>query len=138
MKRFFIVFLVVIGCSPKALTYLNEETRFDRFQTYRLLNSKLERTNLSKEGREIMDILEASIRSEMKRRGYEESNLSPDLVLRYEISTNRFTSTNNGGGPFAPTISTRMYLQSVVILDLTDASKKKMFWQSSFLVLKLS
>ena len=132
MKRFFIVFLVVAGCSPKALTYLNEETRFDKFQTYRLLNSKLERTNLSKEGRDIMDLLESSIKAEMSKRGYQESNLSPDLVLRYEITTNRFTSTNTGGSPFVPTISTRTYLQSVVIIDLTDASQKKMFWQSSY------
>ena len=69
--------IVLVGCAPKALTYLNEEeAKFKQYKTYRLLNTKLERTNLSKDGREILDIVEYAIRGKMKERGYEESNLS--------------------------------------------------------------
>lgn len=113
--------------------YLNEEgAEFQNFQTYRLINTKLDRTNLSKEGRDILDILEGAIKNEMKRRGYEESNLSPDLVLRYEITTSRHTDTNVNVSPYGAPPTTSTYLESLIIIDLTDASRKKMFWQSSY------
>ncbi|MCP4459241.1 MAG: DUF4136 domain-containing protein [Cytophagales bacterium] len=133
-KRFFILILVATSCAPKAITYLNEEATFQNFNTFRILNTKLDRTNLSKEGRDILDLIELSIRENMIDRGYQESNLSPDLILRYDISTNRRSNSNNNtnASPFTPTVSSSTYFESIILLDLTDAQKKKMFWQSSY------
>jgi len=132
IKRFFVVLLVASSCSPKAITYFNKEVKFQNFQTYRILNTKLDRTNLSKDGREILDLLEYSIREKMKERGYQESNISPDLILRYEINTTKGASSTPNNYPLNPTVTTRIYMESIILLDLTDAKKKKMFWQSSF------
>ncbi len=132
MKRLFIAFLISASCTPKAITYLNEQVPFQTYNTYRILNTKLDRTNLSKEGRNIIDVLEFSIRKKMNDRGYQESNLSPDLILRYEISTNRYTTSSSKASPFTPTVSTKTYMESIILLDLTDTKKKKMFWQSSY------
>ena len=132
VKRLFVLFFIVSSCAPTAITYLNEEAKFQNFKTYRILNTKLDRTNLSKDGREVLDLLEFSIREKMKERGYQESNLSPDLILRYEIATNRNTSSNTNRSPLAPSVSTRSYLESIILIDLTDANRRKMFWQSSY------
>lgn len=132
VNRFLILLFIASSCAPRAITYLNEEVKFQNFNTYRILNTKLDRTNLSKEGRAILDLLEASIREEMSERGYQESNLAPDLILRYEIATNRHTGSNNNTSPFTRNVSTRVYMQSIILLDLTDANRKKMFWQSSY------
>jgi hypothetical protein len=132
-NRLVIVLLVLSGCAPKALTYLNEEgVKFQNFQTYRIINTKLDRTNLSKEGREIIDIVEASLREKMKDRGYEESNLGPDLILRYDISTNRQTESSRNYSPYGAPVTSRSYLESLIIVDLTDAKREKMFWQGSY------
>lgn len=109
------------------MTYFNEEVKFQNFSTYRILSTKVDRTNLSKKGYIILDLLEFSIREKMRVRGYQESNLSPDLILRYEISTNQY-ATNTNSSPFTPNTS----MKSIILLDLTDAEKKKMFWQSSY------
>jgi hypothetical protein len=136
-----LLYIVVIAslmgaCAPKAITYLNEETKFQNYKTYRLVNPKMEKTNLSKEGREIIDIVEQTIHENMRARGYQESNLDPDLILRYELITNRQTETNrntlNPYGYYGPAFTTTTYLQSVIILDIADADKKKMIWQSSY------
>ena len=125
--------LLAIGCSPKALSFfLEEEAKLEQYQTYRLLNTKLERTNLSKDGREIIEIVEYAIKEKMRERGYEESNLGPDLILRYEIVTNQYGDGSANSGPFGPPVSSRTFLESLVIIDLLDAEKRKMFWQSSY------
>lgn len=131
--RLLLLAFLASSCAPKALTYLMEEgVRFQEFQTYRLINTKLERTNLSKEGREIIDVLEAQIRKEMKIRGYEESNLGPDLILRYDIATNQMTESTSNFSPYGPPVTTRTFLESVIIVDLLDARKDKMFFQASY------
>jgi len=111
---------------------MEEGVRFQEFNTYRLINTKLERTNLSKEGREIIDVLEGRIRDEMKTRGYEESNLGPDLILRYDIATNQMTESTSNFSPYGPPVTSRTFLESVIIIDLLDASKDKMFFQASY------
>lgn len=133
INRFVVVLLILSSCAPKALTYLNEEgVKFQNFQTYRIVNTKLDRTNLSKEGREIIDIVEAALRNKMNERGYEESNLGPDLILRYDISTNRQTETSTNFSPYGPPVTSRTFLESLIIVDLTDAGREKMFWQGSY------
>lgn len=136
VNRFFIVFLIATSCTPKAISYLNEEVKFQHFNTYRLLNTKLERTNLSKKGRSNLDFLEFSIREKMKERGYLETNLSPDLILRYEIVANRQTGTNTISRSISRSISSPVSSkttgESIILLDLTDAQHKKIFWQSSY------
>lgn len=127
-----ILIFLLTGCAPKAITYfLEEEARLEQYQTYRILNTKLERTNLSKDGREVLDILELAIREKMRERGFEESNLGPDVILRYEIVTNQFTEGSNNG-PFGPPVSSRTFMESLIIIDLLDAERRKMFWQSSY------
>lgn len=134
MIRYLLILSVFCAsCTPKALSYFNKEAAdFEDYKTYRLLNTKLERTNLSKEGREILDILEQEIKEEMNKRGYELSNLDPDILLRYEISTNLQTANNRNFGPYGPPVSSRTYRESVIILDMMDAERRKMFWQGSY------
>ena len=137
MKRLvsvLIIFLfVLVGCAPKAMTYFNEEeAKLENYLTYRLLNTKRERTNLSKDGREILDLIESTVRRKMKERGYEESNLSPDLILRYEIITNQRSENGTRSGVSGTPVSSRTFFESLIIIDLLDIEKRKMFWQGSF------
>ncbi len=133
VNRLLILLIIAAVCSPKALTYLNEEdVRFQELQTYRLVNTKLERTNLSKEGREIIDVLESTIRAQMKERGYEESNLGPDLILRYDIATNQRSESRSNYSPYGPPVTSRTFMESVIIVDLVDTRRDKMFWQASY------
>ena len=133
VNRYLIILLLLSSCAPKALTYLNEEdVKFQNFRTYRIINTKLDRTNLSKEGREIIDLVEASLRNKMNERGYEESNLGPDLILRYDISTNRRTESTTNYTPYGPPVTSRTFLESLIIVDLTDTRRDKMFWQGSY------
>ena len=131
MKQLSILLLVTFSCAPKAITYFHEETDFRNFQTYRILNTKLDRTNLSKDGRDILDLLEFSIREKMKERGYQESNLSPDLILRYDISTNP-NAPSNRNNESSRSVDNRIYLESIILVELSKTRPKKMFWQSSY------
>lgn len=71
----------------------------------------------------------------MARRGYEESSVTPDLTLRYEVTSNTRVEINNSQvnpyfyQPFP--ITTRTIYQSILLLELFD-SNKKLVWQGSY------
>ena len=125
--------LALSSCAPKALSFLiDESAHFEDYQTYRLINTRIDRTNLSKEGRDILDVLEETIRAKMAERGYEESNLDPDLIMRYDIVTSQHSQTNYSASPFGPPVTTTNYMESLIIMDFTDTYHDKLFWQSSY------
>ena len=71
----------------------------------------------------------------MNRRGYQTSNVNPDLTLRYEVTSNTRVEINSNQvnpyfyQPFP--VTTRTIYQSTLLLELFD-SNNKLVWQGSY------
>lgn len=136
MKRWpLLLFILVTSCSPKVVSYVNERAHFSQFATYRLVSAKSESKNVTPENTTIFDLIKENIHQQMARRGYEESSVTPDLTLRYEVTSNTRVEINNSQvnpyfyQPFP--ITTRTIYQSILLLELFD-SNKKLVWQGSY------
>ncbi len=134
MKIWFLLLLATISCTPKIVTYINTNSNFKSFESYRLVSSQLESTNVAPENSFIFDLIKDHIHSQMERRNYKTSNISPDLLLRYEITSNTRVQTNTTQDPFllTPTqVNSRLIYESVLLLELYDQNKK-LVWQGSY------
>jgi len=69
----------------------------------------------------------------MSRRGYSETKAKPDLLFRYEIVANTRTEStvNNTSFYSVPTVNTRTFLESALLIDLKQRDNKKLVWQAS-------
>ncbi|MEO1256509.1 MAG: DUF4136 domain-containing protein [Bacteroidota bacterium] len=134
MRYFILISLILIGCSPRIVSYVNPKAAFENFQTYRLVSAKLESKNVSPQNTSIFDLIKQNIHQEMNKRNYEVSNVSPDLTLRYEITSNTRVEVNNFQDPFLfrpNQINSRTIYESILLLELYD-QKKKLVWQGSY------
>ncbi|MEQ6168874.1 DUF4136 domain-containing protein [Ekhidna sp. MALMAid0563] len=136
MKRWLLLlYLVATGCSPKIVSYVNERAKFGQFETYRLVSAKSESKNVTPENTTIFDLIKENIHQQMTRRGYQTSNVTPDLTLRYEVTSNTRVEINNNQvnpyfyQPFP--VTTRTIYQSILLLELFD-SNNKLVWQGSY------
>ncbi|SNS76585.1 protein of unknown function [Ekhidna lutea] len=133
-KWIFIAFISLSGCSPRVVSYLNENAHFKTFETYRLVSAKSESKNVAPENSMIFDLIRQNIHNEMERRDYIKSNVTPDLTLRYEVVSNtRVENDNNQNFGLYPTfrINSRTIYESILLLELTDQNKK-LVWQGSY------
>lgn len=129
---FFWLFLLS-GCGSPVVRYLNERADFSSFESYQLVNVKINKRQLSAQTTELLGILEGRVRYHMEDlRNYQPTELAPDLVLRYELVSATSTPTNvNPGTPFTPpTLNTQVLYESVVLLELYH--QKKLVWQGSY------
>ena len=134
MKIWYLVFLLAFGCSPRIVTYVNERAGFNTFESYRLVSSQLESKNVSPENTQIFDMIKENIHYQMGRRNYKSSNISPDLLLRYEITSNTRVETSTVQDPFfitPPQVNSRMIYESVLLLELYNQNQK-LVWQGSY------
>ncbi|MEM9895962.1 MAG: DUF4136 domain-containing protein [Bacteroidota bacterium] len=139
MKKLFLLALVCSACSQNVVRYVNDRAKFDRYETFLLTSTKVDSKNLSKVNSQILKELKKEIQYQMNRRDYQESNIGPDLILRYELAStvsggiNR--PTNNlspfySAFPIAP-LNFRSIFESVLILELFDKNRK-LIWQASY------
>lgn len=140
MKKwlFLISILLLFGCSPKAISYLNTEAEFDEFTSFRVVSVKLEGRKVEPESTKLFEDIKTQIISQMKARSYEQSSISPDLTLRYELSSTTRTEQNSNSNNFNNTFgypnyssSSRNIYESILLLELYD-SEKKLVWQGSY------
>ena len=127
MRIYFLLLLVTISCSPRIVSYVNPKSKFKSFESYRLVSSQLSSKNVNPENSLIFDLIKENIHNEMDRRKYKTSNISPDLLLRYEITSNTRVQTNTTQDPFliTPTqVNSRLIYESVLLLELYDQNKK--------------
>ena len=130
----FIWLIFVFSCNPKVVSYLNERSSFRTFETYRIVSAKLESKNVTPDNTLIFDLIKDNIQEQMSLRGYKKSNITPDLTLRYEVTSNtRVETTTNQVSPFFPVfnVNTRTIYESVLLLELFNKNKK-LVWQGSY------
>jgi len=140
MKKWFPVVLIALSaCSPKVVSFVNEKAGFHQFETYRLVSAKSEPKNFTPENTQIFDLIRENIHTQMQRRGYEKSSITPDLTLRYEVTSNTRVEINNNTqfnpyyNPYYPAfpVTSRTIYESVLLLELFD-NNNKLVWQGSY------
>ncbi len=137
MARLLIILCVIIcGCNPKVIHYLNESAPYSGFNTFQITNLKIRNGETSTDGKEIMAYIESNIIQEMKRRGYQ-AKKDPDIVVRYELISNQQTDVNvdNFGfyNPMNPyrNITVRTFLESALLIEIINLKTNKAVWHAS-------
>lgn len=141
MPRYLSIFtgfaLCFSGCSPRVIHFVNSSANFESYNTFVVVNYKVNNAGLSPEGLEIISGIVEVINGEMIRRGYDISHQDPDLLVRYEIISNQRTEVNQNTSPFYPSLnwgssfSTRTFLESALLIEIMDVETKKVIWQAS-------
>jgi len=135
MKKWLLISIVIVSsCSPKIVSHVNTKAKFSQFETYRLVTAKSESDVISSANTQVVDLIKDQVKDQMSIRGYELSNISPDLTLRYEITSNTRVDINNTQvSPLYPQVpvNSRTIYESALLLELID-SKNKLVWQGSY------
>lgn len=136
MKKWLILTLfLAFGCSPKVVSYLNPKAKFKTYETYRLVSAKLDSKNVTPENTMVFDLIKENIHSQMKVRRYQQSNVTPDLTLRYEVTSSTRVENNTSQNNFYAypryQITTRTIYESVLLVELLDTNSK-LVWQGSY------
>ena len=134
MKKWLLLILILIfGCNPKVVSYLNQNSKFKEFQTYRIVTTKADSRNITPENTSVFDLIRENIHKEMNKRSYKQSSIDPDLILRYEVtsSTRVESNSNQAGSYYSPQITTRTIYKSILLVEVFDQNKK-LVWQGSY------
>jgi len=135
MNRFFIVSVIIFlfGCSNRIVSYINPNSAFKSFATYRMVNPKLDNSQLANNLNPVFHTIKSAISEEMSKRGYELSAAAPDLTLRYELASATRVQTNMNQDPFSPfsRVTSTTIHEAVLLLELY-AINKKLIWQGSY------
>lgn len=136
MIKWLAIFLLISACAPRVVHFTNESSNFRKYETFDLVNLKVSRLDLSPEGEKLISDIEKAIFSEMTRREYRYASTNPTLLIRYEIISNQETDVSYNNSPigsafYGPSITIRTFLQSALLLEIIDASTKKLVWQAS-------
>ena len=128
-----ILVVFVYSCSPKVVSFVNDDSKFDQYGTYLVVNYKVNNAELSKQGLELLNNIEMQLQTQLNRRGYQAVSSKPDIILRYEFISNNNSRSNVNRNPYDPfvTINTRTFRESILLFELTDRKTKKLIWQAS-------
>lgn len=128
----FVLLVTLAGCSQRVITYSNPKANYQGYETYRMVSPKLD-NKLSPETSTAYEVIKENISREMDRRNYIKSSVSPDLTLRYELSSSTRVETTTSQSFYYPTfqINTRTIHEAVLLLELFDENKK-LVWQGSY------
>ena len=132
-----IVLLISSSCSRKVIHFTNSEASFQNYSSFTVVNFKA-KEGLSPEGETIIQLIYDQIRAQMERREYRRSG-DPDLLVRFELISNQrveveqYNSSQYSYSPYYPNryFRTRTYLESALLIEITDRSTKKLVWQAS-------
>ncbi|MFT6865643.1 MAG: hypothetical protein ACJA08_000466 [Cyclobacteriaceae bacterium] len=140
MKKWLFIFPIILLCkcaTVKVIHFVNEDASFKSYTNFSVVNYKTQGVDISAEGSLLFNEIETNIENQMFRREYQKSNLNPDIIVRYEIISNQVSETRtvspyaNPYSGFGPSFSTRTFLESALLIELTDISTRKMVWQGS-------
>lgn len=128
----FVLIVLIAGCSQKVVSYTNPKSSYQSFETYRIVNPKLD-NKLSNESSIAYEQIKKNITNEMSRRDYEISSVAPDLILRYELASSTRVQTTTSQSLIYPSyrIDSRTIHEGVLLLELLDQNKK-LVWQGSY------
>ncbi len=134
MFRWSILFLfLAASCAPKVIHFTNDD-QLGNFSSYVLLNFKVGDRQTSPEGRQLISLIERKLQEEMSLKGYRRVTAEePDLLLRYELVATRRTRTDVNPVPFSAysTVNTRVFQESILLVELTNRKNRKLVWQGS-------
>jgi hypothetical protein len=131
------IFSYLISCSPRIIQFVNDQARFDQFNDYIIVGLKGQNMQKIVDDDKIIDRIEEAIHSELGRRGYAPNKQDPDLIVRYEvISSTKTQDTNQTMSPFqytgyGPIYNFRTVIESILLVEILDASNQKLVWQAS-------
>lgn len=130
---YLIIVFFLVACSPKVVRFVNDDSKFDQYGTYLVVNYKVNNAELSKEGLELLNNIEMQLQKQLNRRGYQAASTRPDILLRYEFISNNNSRSSVNNNPYDPfvTINTRTFRESILLFELTDRKTKKLIWQAS-------
>lgn len=135
MKKWLIPVLsvLIIGCNPKVVSYQNPKASYSTFETYRVVSPKIDNNQIDKETVTIFNTIRGTIEGQMSKRGYSLSSISPDLTLRYELTSGTRVQTSTQQSPFfrAPMVNSQTIIESFLLLELYN-QKQKLVWQGSY------
>lgn len=140
MKKWLFLFSILFSqsCSQKVISYLNANAKFEQFTSFRIVSVKLEGRKVQTESTKIFEDIKTQIIDQMSKRSYVQSSISPDLTLRYELSSTSRTEQNNNNNSFNNVIgypnyniSSRTIYESILLMELYDQNKK-LVWQGSY------
>ncbi|MEO9484806.1 MAG: DUF4136 domain-containing protein [Ekhidna sp.] len=134
MKKCSLLIIVfIVSCNPKVVSFVNPKSKFGHFETYRLVSAQADSKNVTSGNTPVFDLIKQNIHNEMARRSYKLSSVSPDLTLRYEVtsSTRVETERNQFDSYYNTQVSSRAIYESALIVELVD-QKKKLVWQGSY------
>ena len=135
MNKYLIALAIVplFGCSSKVVSYVNSKSNFKSFATYRMVNPKVDKSQLADDSNLVFQTIKSAISEEMSKRSYKPSAVSPDLTLRYELASTTRVQTNAVRDPFNPfsQFTSNTIHEAVLLLELYDI-KKKLIWQGSY------
>lgn len=129
--------LLVAGCSPRVIHFTNPSAKFGSYSTFLVVNYKANNADISAEGMAILAQIEELINGQMVRREYNVNSKNPDLLVRYEIISNQRTEVDQNSNPYYPgmmwgnSFSLRTFLESALLIEITDITTKKVVWQAS-------
>ena len=128
----FVLIVLIASCSQKVVSYTNPKSSYQSFETYRIINPKLD-NKLSSESSIAYEQIKKNISNEMARRGYEISSVTPDLILRFELASSTRVQTTTSQSLMYPVyrINSRTIHEGVLLLELLDQNKK-LVWQGSY------
>ena len=133
---FYVLLWITTGCSQKVINYVNPSSAFKTYESYVLVNYKVNQSDLSPEGEQIFSQISSNINLQMARRDYLKEHKNPDLVVRFELISNQVTEVDlNHTGFYSPFprsyFTSRTFLESALLVEITDHATKKLVWQAS-------
>jgi len=143
-----IVALTFYSCaSSKVVQYLDEESNFKDYHSFKIINFKNENKEYSTEGNAFVDSVETYIANEMQNKGYVFNNKS-DLLVRYELISgveSEVNYNNNSNyyrnpvrGYYNPFYDPYFYgprssrhIEGILLLEIKERKTRKLVWQGS-------
>lgn len=140
MKKWLFLFSIFLltACSQKVISYVDTNAKFQNFNSFRVVSAKFDGRKVEPENDRIFSEAKNQIIDQMLARSYVQSNITPDLTLRYEFNSStrnlQNNNNNNFNNPFSyPSFNTtnRTIYESIILIELYDANKK-LVWQGSY------
>jgi len=127
-----ILLVILSGCSQRIISFNNPKSKYQSFETYRIVNPKL-KNRPSDETTLVYDLIVEKITSEMNKRDYTKSAVAPDLTFRYELTSSTRVETTTTQSLYFPAIqvNSRTIHEAVLLFELFDQNKK-LVWQGSY------
>ncbi|MEQ9404995.1 MAG: DUF4136 domain-containing protein [Cyclobacteriaceae bacterium] len=133
----FILLILLSSCKANVVNYLNDKARFENFDSYSIVNVKINKRQIAPEATKLMSSIETYIKGQMEtKRSYVPSNIDPDLIVRYELVSNTrsdLSSNNYRSNPIYnpnPVLNTRVIYESVILIEMYNG--KTLVWQGSY------